>query len=88
MFKLSELVAEIIEIYAETRHCTADERADAERELRCYLSPLIESSDHKHSLHLIAKGLRHLRELEGRPAPPFKAIRSQTAHEPGTAIIQ
>jgi hypothetical protein len=67
--RLDQLIAHTISIFVETRRRTSQERADAERELRCYLSPLVKSSDGDHSLHLIAKGLRHLRELEGRPAP-------------------
>jgi hypothetical protein len=71
---LSEVIMQTMAIYAETRQRTVDETAAAERELRCYLPLLIKQSDAGHHMHLIAKGLRHLRELEGRPAPARKGM--------------
>jgi hypothetical protein len=75
---LTETIEQAMAIYSETRPRTADERADALRELRCYL-PLLIKHNIADPICLTGKALRHLRELEHRPRPASRRKTSANA---------
>ena len=74
---LTETIEQAMAIYSETRPRTADERAAALRELRCYL-PLLIKHNIADPICLTGKALRHRRKLHTGRVPGLNLASSQT----------